>query len=93
MLADKSQAKIRLLAVAKMLKEGRRITSAEIVMRLDKEYDITADRKTVYSDIRAVAKFMHIDAVIGKNGGYKVCNDMEECKDGNQESAAPEQAW
>lgn len=83
MYVDKSQTKIRVLAVAKMLKEGRRITATEILMRLDKEYDIQADRKTIYSDIYAIDRFIPIDAVSGKNGGYKVYDVMEACKDGD----------
>lgn len=81
MWGDKSQTKIRVLAVAKMLKEGRRITAKEIVKRLDKEYDITTDRKTVYADIRAIDMFMPIDMVTGRNGGYKVYDVMKECGD------------
>lgn len=81
MWGDKSQTKIRVLAVAKMLKEGRRITATEIVQRLDKEYDITTDRKTVYADIRAIDMFMPIDMVTGRNGGYKVYDAMKECGD------------
>ena len=82
MAENKEYARIRLLAVAKMLKEGRRITATEIVRRLDKEYDIYANRKTVYHDIRAIDMFMPIDVVTGKNGGYKVYDVMEACKDG-----------
>ena len=83
MYVDKTQTKIRVLAVAKMLKEGRRISAKEIVRRLDKEYDIYTDRKTIYSDIRAIDMFMPIDVVTGKNGGYKVYDVMEACKDGD----------
>ena len=81
MWVDKAYAKIRLLAVAKMLKEGRRISATEIIRRLDKEYDIYADHKTIYADIRAIDMFMPIDVVTGKNGGYKVYNVMEACGD------------
>ena len=77
-----NDVKVRILAVAKMLSEGRRINSSDILRRLDLEYDIQADRKTIYSDICAIDKFIPIDLIPGKYGGYKKYDVMEALKDG-----------
>lgn len=79
---DKAESKTRVLAVAKMLNEGRRITVAEILRRLDLQYDIQADRKTIYSDIIAIDRFIPCDVKRGRNGGFKKYNVMEECENG-----------
>ena len=68
------QSKVRVLAIARMLDEGRRITSNEILGRLAAQYGITADRKTIYSDICAIDRIMPIDVKTGKNGGYMKWN-------------------
>ena len=77
-----NDGKIRILAVAKMLSEGRRINSSEILRRLDLQYDIQADRKTIYSDICAIDRFMPIDLIPGRCGGYKKFDVMEALEDG-----------
>ena len=74
---DKSKTKTRVLAVAKMLNEGRRITSKDIIRRLDLQYDIQVDRKTIYSDILAIDRFIPIDTRPGRCGGYKKIDVME----------------
>lgn len=71
---SREQTKIRVLAIAKMLNEGRRIKASEIQRRLDLQYDIQADRKTIYHDIYAIDRIMPIDVMPGKNGGYMKCN-------------------
>lgn len=80
--ADKTQSKTRVLAIAKMLNEGRRLTSTEIIRRLDLQYNIQADRKTVYSDIYAIDRFFPVDVIAGKAGGFKKYDVMEACEDG-----------
>ena len=68
--AGKELSKIRVLAIAIMLNEGRKLTVTDILRRLDLQYDIQADRKTIYSDIQSIDKFIPIDAISGKGGGY-----------------------
>ncbi len=69
--AHKEESKIRLIAVAKMVNEGRKVTSKEIMRRLELQYDIQADRKTIYSDIAAIDRFIPIQVMTGKKGGFK----------------------
>lgn len=72
--ASKEQSKIRVLAVYRMLAEGRKITASEIQRRLDLQHDIQVDRKTVYSDIYAIDRFMPIEVTSGRHGGFIKCN-------------------
>ena len=69
---SKEETKIRILAIERMLKEGRKLTSSEILQKLDLQYDIQIDRKTLYSDIYAIDKFMPIEVFAGRYGGYKL---------------------
>ena len=68
------QSKVRVLAIAKMLSEGRRLKSSEIQRRLEAQYDIVVDRKTIYSDIYAIDRIMPIDIRVGRYGGYQKWN-------------------
>ena len=77
------QSKFRVLAIAKMLSEGRRLTSSEILRRLEAQYDIVADRKTIYSDVYAIDRIMPIDVLPGKNGGYMKWNFAGGVEDGD----------
>lgn len=77
-MAKHDHDKIRLLAVAKILNEGRRVKVGDILRRLELQYDIQADRKTIYSDVYAINRFIPIDAIPGKNGGYQKCDFLRE---------------
>lgn len=79
---SKEDCKIRVLAIERMLSEGRRLTSTEIIRRLDLQYDIQADRRTVYSDIYAIDRFMPNEIMTGRNGGYKKYDVMGAVEDG-----------
>ena len=70
---SKEQSKIRVLAIAKMLNEGNRMTATQILRRLELQYDIIADRRTIYHDVYAIDKVMPIDVATGRFGGYKKC--------------------
>lgn len=70
-MAKKDDTKIRVIAVYRMLSEGKLLTSTDIIRRLSNQYGITADRKTIYDDIRAVDRFIPIEVIPGSNGGYK----------------------
>lgn len=69
MAGSKDKTKVRVLAIYQMLQSGRRITTREILRRLDLCYDIQADRKTIYSDIYAINQIMPIDSRCGRTGG------------------------
>lgn len=75
--ASKEQSKIRVLAIERMLAEGRKITARDIQSRLDLHYDIQVDRKTIYSDISAIDRFIPIEVIGGRYGGYKKYNFEE----------------
>ena len=55
--------------------EGRPIRAAELITHLDRQYGISCDRKTVYSDIAALQDYgVDIVSVPGKNGGYYIAS-------------------
>ena len=67
---SRESSKIRILAIERMITSGRRIMASEIQRRLEARYNIVVDRKTIYSDIYAIDRFIPIDARGGRNGGY-----------------------
>lgn len=79
--ASKEQSKIRVLAIERMLDEGRMITAQEIQRKLDLQYDMHASLKTIYDDLCAIDRFIPLEAKHGVGGGYKKCN-FREAEDG-----------
>ena len=75
-MAKHENDKIRVLAVERIIARGRKVTSAQILRELELKYDIKADRKTIYSDIQAIDRFMPSEVSCGANGGFKVI-DLE----------------
>jgi len=51
------------------------VRTAELISMLDREHNISCDRKTVYSDIAALQDYgVDIISVPGKNGGYYIAS-------------------
>lgn len=75
--ASKENSKIRVLAIERMLEEGRRITAQEIQRRLELQYDMQVSRKTIYDDIYAIDRFIPLDVHSGNGGGFKKCDCRE----------------
>jgi len=51
--------------------ESRPIKAGELITMLDRQHNISCDRKTVYSDIAALQDYgMDIISIPGRNGGY-----------------------
>jgi len=69
---NKETSKIRLLAVERIIQRGERVTISQILRELDLKYDIQADRKSIAADIRAIDRFMPIESIRGRHGGYQV---------------------
>ena len=67
----KEQSKVRVIAVYRMLSEGKVLSCATIAKRLYAQYGIVCDRKTIYRDVWAVNRIMPIEVVPGANGGYR----------------------
>lgn len=79
-MAKPDTMKMRILAIERILKVGQFVTSAEIIDALELRYGITADRKTIYDDIREISKIVPIERLSGKNGGYKLLNVLVEAE-------------
>ena len=55
--------------------EHRPIRASELIQHLDRQHNISCDRKTVYSDIAALQDYgVDIVSVAGKNGGYYIAS-------------------
>lgn len=68
---SKEQTKIRLLAVAKIMNEGKLVRLHDIKDILERRYDIRCGVDTIRSDIFAIDRFMPIEVIAGRGGGYK----------------------
>ena len=56
-------------------REEHPVKTAELIAMLDRDHNISCDRKTVYSDIAALQEYgMDIVSLPGKNGGYYVAS-------------------
>lgn len=64
--------KIRILAIERMLSKERFLSSREIVKKLEKQYDIYVDRKTVMDDLMAIDMMIPLEIKNGKKGGYRI---------------------
>lgn len=59
-----SDTKIRLLAVEKFLKDNPQgVTMKQILSYLEYQFHITADRKSIYDDIRVLTLFHNIQMI------------------------------
>lgn len=56
-------------------REDKLVRTAELITMLDREHNISCDRKTVYSDVAALQDYgVDIISVPGKNGGYYIAS-------------------
>ena len=59
--------------------EDHLVRASELISMLDRQYGISCDRKTVYSDIAALQDYgVDIVSVPGKNGGYYIASRIFE---------------
>ena len=55
--------------------EEKPVRTAELISMLDREHNISCDRKTVYSDVAALQDYgVDIVSIPGKNGGYYIAS-------------------
>lgn len=74
-MPKKDNQKPRILYIMEYLEknshEKNPVKTSELISMLDRQHNITCDRKTVYSDIEALQEFgMDIVSLPGRNGGY-----------------------
>ena len=68
-MANRDNSKVRLIAVYRMMESGEKLTSAQIISRLKSQFDIDVNRKTIYSDLVAIDRFIPLQIEGGYNGG------------------------
>ncbi len=74
-MPKKDNQKPRILYIMEYLEknshEKNPVKTSELIAMLDRQHNISCDRKTVYSDIEALQEFgMDIVSLPGRNGGY-----------------------
>ena len=73
MSVNKESTKIRIIAIYRMLENRKTFISAsQILQKLQDQYGISADRKTIYSDIAAIDRFIPIEIRTARGGGYRL---------------------
>lgn len=76
-----SEARIRVLAIERMLASGRKMRAKEIQQELERKYEIRADRRTIYDDIYVLNQFVPIESTRGPGGGFQRVDVLARCKD------------
>ena len=71
--------KIKILYIMDYLQRNSRedhlVTASELIAMLERDHDISCDRKTIYSDIAALQEYgIDIISIPGKKGGYYVAS-------------------
>ena len=61
----RSSPKERILAVERILLSRRSVTTRQILDDLERNYDIRADRKSIYDDIAALTRHLNIRLIGG----------------------------
>ena len=55
--------------------EGSLVRASDLIAMLDRQHNISCDRKTVYSDVAALQEYgVDIVSIPGKNGGYYIAS-------------------
>lgn len=78
---SKEQCKIRVLAIERIMNDGHKHTEKDIRRILYSHYGIYADRKTIYSDICAIDRFIPIRSIPGRKGGFIKHNVLGETEE------------
>jgi hypothetical protein len=78
-MPKRDDSKIRLIAVYRMMESGEKLTSTEIISKLKSQFDIEVNRKTIYSDLMAIDKFMPLQVECGHNGGAQKYDVLGGC--------------
>ena len=78
-MAKRDNSKIRLIAIYRMMESGEKLTSTQIISRLKSQLDIEVDRKTIYSDLMAIDRFIPLQVESGYNGGAQKYDVLGGC--------------
>lgn len=78
-MAKRDDSKIRLIAVYRMMESGEKLTSTQIISRLKSQFGIEVDRKTIYSDLMAIDRFIPLQVENGCNGGTQKYDVLGGC--------------
>lgn len=80
-MARTYETRIRILAIERMLANGRRMKLKEIQQELAQKYGIHVIKDTIREDIYTLNMFVPIESYRGHNGGYQRVDVLARCKD------------
>lgn len=79
--ASKEWSKVRCLAISRILNYKQPLSAANIIKKLQRQYGISAERKTIYADIAAINRIVPVEVVYGSKGGYMYVDVVRRCSD------------
>lgn len=80
-MAKTNDTGVRVLAIERMLANGRRMKIKEIQQVLAQKYEIYAHQDTIREDLYTLNLFIPIESYRGHNGGYQRVDVLARCKD------------
>lgn len=78
-MAKSSDTGIRVLAIERMLANGRRVKIKEIQQELARKYEIHASKDAIRGDILTLNLFVPIESTRGPAGGYQKVDVLKRC--------------
>ena len=77
-MANRDNTKERILAMERIFLRKKPLNVPQIIDKLDREYDIQVERKTVYNDIAVLTMFLNIcEFGVGRNHVYQLVDTEE----------------
>ena len=76
---SKEWSKARCLEISRILNCKHPMSAGNIIKQLQRQYGITCDRKTIYSDIAAINQIVPVEVVYGPKGGFMYVDVFARC--------------
>lgn len=77
--ASKEWSKVRCLAISRILNYKQPLSAKNIIKKLQRQYGISAERKTIYNDIAAINRIVPVEVVYGSKGGFMYIDVLGRC--------------
>lgn len=71
-MANRRLWKVRILLIERMLSKEKFLSARDIARKLEKQYDIRVDRKTIMDDLMEIDRLIPLEVKTGRYGGYRI---------------------
>lgn len=75
---SRENSKFRILIIERLLLAYKEISTAEIIDILEKRYALSVDRKTIYTDMYVLNRFIPLECNYGHTSKWRKVNIMED---------------